>query len=170
MGNLLLAYCSSFTNLSLPNKVTKLTIVNLLIVRNSNQKKLTTIQNNKMVCNKIALVFVLVGLISVSSMVSSAAVGAETTSAKPTEPPATTTPAATTSIVTEKNPTSTPDKDDTTQKDDSSSTTQKVDPSATTPTVDPSATTTPNGNGAGCPKITYGMLFSVISAILLFSA
>merc|ERR1712198_632027 len=160
MGNLLLAYCSSFTNLSLPNKVTKLTIVNLLIVRNSNQKKLTTIPNNKMVCNKITFVFVLVGLISVSSMVSSAAVGDGTTSAKPTEAPATSTPAApTTQKTTEKDPeTSTPDKDDTTQKSD---------PSATTPTVDPSATTP---NGAGCPKITYGILFSVISAILLFSA
>merc|ERR1711872_1057064 len=158
-----------FTNLSLPNKVTKLTIVNLLIVRNSNKKKLTTIPNNKMVCNKITFVFVLVGLISVSSMVSSAAVGDGTTSAKPTEAPATSTPAApTTQKTTEKDPeTSTPDKDDTTQKSDPSATTPSVNPSATTQTVDPSATTP---NGAGCPKITYGMLFSVISAILLFSA
>merc|ERR1712212_18565 len=46
----------------------------------------------------------------------------------------------------------------------------KVDPSATTQKVDPSATTTQQENGAGCPKITYGMLFSFISAILLLSA
>merc|ERR1712002_1217309 len=77
----------SFTNLSLTNKVIKLTIVNLLTVRNSNQKELTTFPNNKMVCNKNTFVLVLVGLISVASMVSSAAVGKD----DPTPDPGTTT-------------------------------------------------------------------------------
>merc|ERR1712212_268440 len=82
-----------FNNLSLTNKVIKLTIVNSLIVRNSNLKKLTTFSNNKMVCNKITFVFVLVGLISISCMVSSAALGDDTTegtTAAPTTQKATT--------------------------------------------------------------------------------
>merc|ERR1712126_247847 len=138
-----------FTNLSLTNKVTKLTIVNLLSVRNSNLKNLTTFSNSRMVCNKITFVFV--GLISISCMVSSAAVGKDTTQA------------------TDPTNTATTQKDDTT----STATTQKDDPSstATTQKADPTNTgTTQTGatgdSGAGCPKITYGMLFSVISAIL----
>merc|ERR1712212_438891 len=128
-------------NLSLTNKVIKLTIVNSLIVRNSNLKKLTTFSNNKMVCNKITFVFVLVGLISISCMVSSAAVGdlpisdpraSAAASSEATTAAATSTPKATTA-------------------------------EATTQKVDPSATTTQQENGAGCPKITYGMLFSFIS-------
>merc|ERR1711944_282536 len=138
----------SFTNLSLTNKVTKLTIVKLLSVRNSNLKNLTTFSNSRMVCNKITFVFVLVGLISISCMVSSAAVGKDTTQA------------------TDPTNTATTQKDDTT----STATTQKDDPSSTTttPKADPTDTaTTQTGatgdSGAGCPKITYGMLFSVIS-------
>merc|ERR1712212_237340 len=141
----------------------KLTIVNSLIVRNSNLKKLTTFSNNKMVCNKITFVFVLVGLISISCMVSSAALGDDTTegtTAAPTTQKATTQKATTVSV----------DPSATTQK----ATTVSVDPSATTPkattgSVDPTATTT-EASGAGYPKITYGMLFSFISAILLLSA
>merc|ERR1712212_929190 len=130
----------------------KLTIVSRLIVRNSNPKKLTTFSNNKMVCNKITFVFVLVGLISISCMVSSAAVGdlpisdpraSAAASSEATTAAATSTPKATTAEAT-------------TQKVDPSATTQKVDPSATTQKVDPSATTTQQENGAGCPKITYG--------------
>merc|ERR1712212_1234266 len=139
-----------FNNLSLTNKVIKLTIVNSLIVRNSNLKKLTTFSNNKMVCNKITFVFVLVGLISISCMVSSAALGDDTTEGTTAAP---TTQKATTQKAT-------------TQK----ATTQKATtPKATTGSVDPTATTT-ESSGAGYPKITYGMLFSFISAILLLSA
>ena len=82
-------------------------------------------------------------------MVSSAAVGDQAASPETTKAAATSTP-----------------KEATTEP----KTTQKVDPSATTQKVDPSATTTQQENGAGCPKITYGMLFSFISAILLLSA
>merc|ERR1712213_291123 len=112
-----------FTNLSLTNKVTKLTIVNRLSVRNSNLKNLTTFSNSKMVCNKIAFVFVLVGLISISSMVSSAAVGAD-----PTTTVATT-------LVTTTLKTTTDDKE-TTQKPDptNTATTQKADPTDTATT------------------------------------
>merc|ERR1711963_348381 len=159
-----------FTNLSLTNKVTKLTIVNRLSVRNSNLKNLTTFSNSKKVCNKIAFVFVLVGLISISSMVSSAAVGAD-----PTTTVATT--LVTTTLKTTTLKTTTDDKE-TTQKPDptDTATTQKADPTdtATTQKADPTNTgTTQTGatgdSGAGCPKITYGMLFSVISAILFLS-
>merc|ERR1712212_121956 len=153
-----------FTNLPLTNKVTKLTFVNSLIVRLS-KSKTNYISNYKMVCNKITFVFVLVGLISISCMVSSAAIGDTPTTVAPTTPKATT-PAATT-------PTATTPKA-TTEK----ATTPSVDPTATTEkatsgSVDPTATTTVNTgptSGAGCPKITYGMLFSFISAILLLSA
>merc|ERR1711963_584779 len=139
-----------FTNLSLTNKVTKLTIVNRLSVRNSNLKNLTTFSNSKMVCNKIAFVFVLVGLISISSMVSSAAVGAD-----PTTTVATT--LVTTTLKTTTLKTTTDDKD----------TTQKADPTNTGTTQ---TGATGDNSGARCPKITYGMLFSVISAILFLSA
>merc|ERR1712018_165677 len=159
----------SFTNLSLTNKVTKLTIVNRLSVRNSNLKSLTTFSNSKMVCNKITFVFVLVGLISISSMVSSAAVGADPTTVATT--------LETTTLKTTTLKTTTDDKE-TTQKPDptNTATTQKADPTdtATTQKADPTNTATTKKvdptNGAGCPKITYGMLFSVISAILFLSA
>merc|ERR1712212_47251 len=162
-----------FNNLSLTNKVIKLTIVNSLIVRNSNLKKLTTFSNNKMVCNKITFVFVLVGLISISCMVSSAALGDDTTegtTAAPTTQKATAQKATTQKATTQKATTVSVDPSATTQK----ATTVSVDPSATTPkattgSVDPTATTT-EASGAGYPKITYGMLFSFISAILLLSA
>merc|ERR1712198_553396 len=162
-----------FTNLSLPNKVTKLTIVNLLIVRNSNKKKLTTFSNNKMVCNKITFVFVLVGLISVASMVSSAPTD------PPTDAPTTKETAAPTTSVTEKAPDTTTNKDAPTNSSEkptkNTDPTEPTDPTGSPVTGDPTGSpvtgdpTTPTG-GAGCPKITYGMLFSVISAILLFSA
>merc|ERR1712018_341062 len=125
----------------------------------------TTFSNSRMVCNKITFVFVLVGLISISCMVSSAAVGKDTTQATDPTNTATTQKDDTTSTAT-------------TQKDDPSSTTTtpKADPTdtATTQKADPTNTgTTQTGatgdSGAGCPKITYGMLFSVISAILFLS-
>merc|ERR1712126_774630 len=121
-----------FTNLSLTNKVTKLTIVNRLSVRNSNLKNLTTFSNSKMVCNKITFVFVLVGLISISSMVSSAAVGADPTTVA-------------TTLETTTLKTTTDDKE-TTQKPDptNTATTQKADPTdtATTQKADPTNTAT----------------------------
>merc|ERR1719394_1258786 len=105
-----------------------------------------------MVCNKITFVCVLVGLISISCMVSSAALG-DDPAPSTTEAPTT---AAKTS--TEKATTPSDDPSSTTPKVDPSSTTPKVDPSSTTPKVDPSASPTQKYNGAGCPKITYGML------------
>merc|ERR1712212_970643 len=125
----------------------KLTIVNSLIVRNSNLKKLTTFSNNKMVCNKITFVFVLVGLISISCMVSSA-----------TTPSTATTP----SKATTENKDTTPTAPTTPSK----ATTENTGSTQSKPT---DSTGTTEG-GAGCPKITYGMLFSFISAILLLSA
>merc|ERR1712018_198986 len=100
--------------------------------------------NSKMVCNKITFVFVLVGLISISSMVSSAAVGAD-----PTTTVATT--LVTTTLKTTTLKTTTDDKE----------TTQKPDPTNTGTTQ---TGATGDNSGARCPKITYGMLFSVISA------
>merc|ERR1712212_1045827 len=162
-----------FTNLPLTNKVTKLTFVNSLIVRVS-KSKTNYISNYKMVCNKITFVFVLVGLISISCMVSSAAIGDTPTTAAPTTPKATTPAATTPKATTEKATTPSVDPTATTKK----ATSVSVDPTATTAkattgSVDPTATTTVNTgptSGAGCPKITYGMLFSFISAILLLSA
>merc|ERR1712018_350689 len=126
----------------------------------------TTFSNSRMVCNKITFVFVLVGLISISCMVSSAAVGKDTTQA--TDP----TNTATTQKDDPSSTTTTPKADPT-----DTATTQKADPTdtATTQKADPTNTgTTQTGatgdSGAGCPKITYGMLFSVISAILFLSA
>merc|ERR1711963_1308077 len=97
-----------------------------------------TFSKNKMVCNKITFVFVLVGLVSISCMVSSAAVGKDDTT--PTEP-------SSTSKATTESKESTPGK-----STESPATTQSkpTDPTATTQEV------TPTG-GAGCPKITYGM-------------
>merc|ERR1712018_555404 len=117
--------------------------------------------NSKMVCNKITFVFVLVGLISISSMVSSAAVGAD-----PTTTVATT--LVTTTLKTTTLKTTTDDKE-TTQKPDptNTATTQKADPTNTGTTQ---TGATGDNSGARCPKITYGMLFSVISAILFLSA
>merc|ERR1712212_554458 len=147
----------------------KLTIVNSLIVRNSDIQKLTTFSNNKMVCNKITFVFVLVGLISISCMVSSAAVGKDDT---------TSAPAPTTSKNAE--PTTSKNAEPTTSKNDGATTSKNAEPTtskddgATTAAPTGPTTTAPTGPtttaGAGYPKITYGMLFSFISAILLLSA
>merc|ERR1712198_100897 len=162
-----------FTNLSLTNKVIKLTIVNLLTVRNTNQKELTTFPNNKMVCNKNTFVLVLVGLISVASMVSSAAVGKDDGSSTAVVPTTSKNVETSTSVTKTPPETSTSDKNAPTDSSGSPSTgstasvdpsasTASVDPSASTASVDPSASTTEK-SGAGCPKLTYGMLFSVIS-------
>merc|ERR1719370_263199 len=101
-----------------------------------------------MVCNKITFVFVLVGLISISCMVSSA-----TTPTAPTAP----------SKATTGNTGTTP----TGPTAPSKATTGNTGSTQSKPTD--STGTTAEG-GAGCPKITYGMLFSFISAILLLSA
>ena len=113
-----------------------------------------------MACNKITFVFVLVGLISISCMVSSAAVGKDEPTTSKTDAPTTTKTDAPTTSGKDVPTTSGKDEPTTSGKD---VTTQS---GPTGPTTGPTGTT----NGAGYPKITYGMLFSFISAILLLSA
>merc|ERR1719351_101083 len=110
-----------------------------------------------MVCNKITFAFVLVGLISISCMVASAPSSNTTT-------PVVTTKAPDTSSTTKKGPETSTDPNAKTSTGATTNTGTTTFNNATTEKV------TDTTGGAGCPKITYGMLFSFISTILLLSA
>ena len=121
-----------------------------------------------MVCNKITFVFVLVGLISISCMVSSAAVGKDEPTTSKTDAPTTSKTDAPTTSGKDVPTTSGKDVPTTSGKDEPTTSGKEV-----TTESGPTGKSTENTgttNGAGYPKITYGMLFSFISAILLLSA
>merc|ERR1712001_64647 len=101
------------------------------------------LKTEKMFSNKFAFALVLIGLISVSNMVSSAAFGNSTDNSTTTLAPTTNNLTTTTLAPTTNNETTTMFTGSTTFNND---------------------TTTP-ANGSGYPSISYGMLFSVCGAL-----
>merc|ERR1712133_321125 len=107
---------------------------------------------------KITFAFVLVGLISISCVAS--APSSNTTTPVDTTTPVVTTKAPDTSSTTKKGPETSTDPNAKTSTGATTNTGTTTFNNATTEKV------TDTTGGAGCPKITYGMLFSFISAIL----
>merc|ERR1712227_1066627 len=103
-----------------------------------------------MFSNKLAFALVLIGLISVSNMASSAAVGAE-----PTVPTDTTAKSTENGDTTQKSTENVPTGSAPTGETDSTGSTND----------DTTVPVTGTTNGSGYPSISYGMLFSVCGAL-----